>query len=193
MPFIPSGAAHVVNHFQIPGDAGPAMTTFGLTDIGADNADTVAANVLNAWNDTDSPLDAMTTGVTLFQIDVYKGEGGGVISQAELSADSDGRAGGGIATPQVAWLIHKLTGFAGRTNRGRMYLPGVIETQFDDGGFASAAALTSMGDGCDAFLQSLQTSGYQMTILHEDPNLFLVDVTSLQVSNKCATQRRRLR
>jgi hypothetical protein len=103
---------------------------------------------------------------------------------------------GSVSSPQVSFLVKKATALSGRANRGRMYIPGVIETDVDDQGKVLPARITAM----NAVLLDIQdltddTSGAITTsvLLHEagvtpPPTT----ITSLLLSNIVSTQKRRL-
>lgn len=107
-----------------------------------------------------------------------------------------GAGGTDAAPPNVAYLVGKTTATGGRTGRGRMYLPGVVETAVTGGGTINSTPLSNLQIAVDDFLGLLQTANSPMVLLHQDggssddtPH----EVTALTVRNRVATQRRRLR
>jgi len=107
----------------------------------------------------------------------------------------------GITSPQVAMLIRKTTQFAGRRNVGRMFVPGILETDCTSTGSVTPARL-SVWQAAAGTLYS-RIAVYQPEIVHtksyddetEQPptNIPLpTAVTAFVVDNYVATQRRRL-
>lgn len=97
--------------------------------------------------------------------------------------------------PQNCVLVKKRTALAGRTGRGRMYLPSwfIIESQVDNIGVILPAAVTAVQGWMDAWKASVFAAGMTHVLLHDNPALTPNGVTSLQVQSTIATQRRRLR
>jgi hypothetical protein len=98
------------------------------------------------------------------------------------------------ASPQVAILVKKLSGFAGHDQRGRMYIPGLGEAAIDDDGGISAAKLADLQSAFSQFLTDVNLGTPEgMVIFHTDALTAPTKVTQLQVDPRVATQRRRLR
>ena len=98
-----------------------------------------------------------------------------------------------MAPPNVATLITKNTSFAGRQNRGRMYMPPLTDGVISTGGIITEADRLLVQGGATQFLADLAASSIPMVILHTDPAVTPTAVNSLSVASKVATQRRRLR
>lgn len=191
--YLPPGSAQTTLVFDIPGNAGPAMTTMAFTDIAAVSADDIAQNVWDAWVGTGGPMPLLNAAAVLTEVRVLKALSGGLF-EGGLATGSV--AGGDVLagmTPQVAYLVHKVTAYAGRQNRGRLFVPGVSEQWCDDAGNIPTSRLATMQSAFDQFLTTTGTTTGPLTVLHNDPSTFLSDVLSLKVSAKVATQRRRLR
>lgn len=103
-----------------------------------------------------------------------------------------------------AALLRKGTGRGGRSGRGRMFLPGILqESKVSQTGIIANDHLTAIQEGADEFFTQLESgvpgvgSGpLPMVLFHnegapggDDPT----DVSSLIVDPKISTQRRRLR
>lgn len=129
----------------------------------------------------------------------------GVIPTPALIADTAEVTPGVVALnptpPNVACLVRKFTGVAGRGNRGRMFLPGVTPT----GDVTSLGTISTSRTGVlNAFLVGLKSNlestlatpagaPVRMVVLHSLPGLTPAVVSQLQVQPTIATQRRRLR
>ena len=107
-------------------------------------------------------------------------------------APENGTVSGDPMTPQVAYLVKKLTALGGRRNRGRFYLPGVVESKVDGAGNVLGAFQTTIQTSMDDFMTDTGAADIGVVILHSDGGT-PTDVTSLQVEPKVATQRRRLK
>lgn len=104
---------------------------------------------------------------------------------------SGGTTGVG-AVPNTAMLVRKVTGLGGRSNRGRLYLPGVSTSVITDTGQIGSTALGDYQEVWDTWLTGLDGEGITPVILHSsssDPTA----ITSMRVEPVLATQRRRLR
>ena len=97
--------------------------------------------------------------------------------------------------PQVAWLVRKVTGFGGRTGRGRMFLPGVPEGYVDNDGSVVGANASLLTDEPEAWRIALAGVGLIPTLLHgpNSPVSSPIPITEFVVDPRTATQRRRLR
>jgi len=191
--YIPSGSANVIMEFSIAGDSGPALTTFGVTDVQAVNPDDIAEGVADAYSATDSIQGYVNGSCSLISVSTYKNVGSDVIALGSWVGNRQGTGPGSASPPQVTWLFHKLTGFGGRQQRGRMFLPGVSEQYVADSGLIESGAYTGISAAAGNFLAAVATNAGPMTVLHTNPAVFLQEVTTLQVAPKVATQRRRLR
>jgi hypothetical protein len=110
----------------------------------------------------------------------------------EQSGTGSGGVGGQSAPPNVAYLIHKATALGGRRGRGRMFLPGVADTDVGTSGELIGEKAATLNSSLFAFGGALTLAGYPLAVLHEGafpPTL----VTQLICDGRVATQRRRLR
>lgn len=98
-----------------------------------------------------------------------------------------------VVPPNTAALVSLSSGLVGRSNRGRIYMPGVVgEAEVSATGTIEASALTSLQGVINYLGAALGDVSASLVILHSatsDPTL----VTSAQVQSVVATQRRRLR
>jgi len=106
--------------------------------------------------------------------------------------------GGGTGLPrQACGLTTWRTDFAGPRYRGRTYWPFPSTTEDATIGVPSAAYLTAMGNISDALLNfatttvSGRTATFGLAILHRGTPLQVAFVTSRQVQQKFATQKKR--
>lgn len=99
--------------------------------------------------------------------------------------------------PQVAVVVRKRTSRVGRNQRGRVYLPGLLdETAVDEAGVIQASAVTTFQNAANLWLSTQNASPEDMVLLHqksEEPPLPApTPITQLVIQPIVRTQRRRL-
>lgn len=99
------------------------------------------------------------------------------------------------APANVALLIHKQTALIGRRNRGRMYIPYVLnETTIDEVGNVLPASVTSFTNQAQGLVTALETVDVPMYLAHSSPGLGSPEkVTAAYADPVIGTQRRRVR
>lgn len=115
----------------------------------------------------------------------------------EKSFVVNGSASGGASPPNVTYLVRKQTSAGGRMARGRLYWPGVPEGSVGNDGLIDPTALGNL----QAKMASLRAvmAGADMPLYLLHATQFSSDVpppyeiSALNVDNRAATQRRRLR
>ncbi len=101
--------------------------------------------------------------------------------------------------PNTAILVQKRTALGGRRNRGRMYIPGIPEGEISGAGTITAAQLAVYNTAAEGLRTELAALSFVSecvifhTTLDTAPAIAPTVITSMNVSAKCATQRRRLR
>lgn len=190
---IPTGYAQA--NWQLGGAALPlgAEITLGLDVSGFSfGASSAASECVSAWNDNIDPV--MPSQITLNSVLVKYGPTATGPSAVAASGNI-GSGSGSPTSPQVAFLVRKLTAQGGRAGRGRFFLPGVTEGVVDEAGIVSGAALTALGAALDGFYADLVASNLEPVLLHSagSPVSTPTPITSFELDNRVATQRRRLR
>lgn len=186
---IPIGYAQVTHHFSGPTLPHGAVTTYGIQLLGSVGIVDRAIAVYNAFQGT--LMQVLADDVIHEAVTVKYGPNN-VGPMYEQGGSGTGGATGDVSPPQVTYLIQKKGSLGGRSNRGRMYLPGVVDTAVEADGAISSTYMTALTTEADAFLADLITAECPMYILHNassDPT----EVQSLSASTRAATQRRRLR
>ena len=117
--------------------------------------------------------------------------------------DDTGTEAGTVAaaadvSPAVALVVSKLTGFAGRSFRGRVYMPGLRETDVDESGAVAGATVNAWQTAFDnlqtALIADAAVEG--VILLHNEgnPNAGIpTPVTRFLVRNVIGTMRPRQR
>lgn len=193
MTFIPVGYGEVSVEFQIPGDAGPAYNVFGIDPGTAGNPNAVADALVPILSNGSGYRGLFGNGATLTEFIYRERLSATDVAIVQRNVGAAGSQPAPFMSPQVTMLVQKSTGLAGRTNRGRMYMPCISEGNVDDGGFIVPSALAVFQAAADQFETDLDLAAIPMTILHTNPALTPAPINALIVSSKVATQRRRLR
>lgn len=164
-----------------------AECTGALVQTGTD-AFEVANLVLSAWNTNYIPhmsQDWANIGCLVTKLD---GLSAGV-DQPDNTAGGDGNA---AAPNQCCILISWKTGLAGRSRRGRMYLPAVGANQVaSDRSQWVNAKVNGVETDTENFLSDLGTAGAIPGVLSRTLGA-ITPITTFVVRTKIATQRRRL-
>ena len=190
---IPEGFAQI--NILMGGVALPtgAQVTFGVDHTGdAGNPDAVATEIATRWELDVMPI--LSQDVELQEVRVKFGPNDvGPIGQ--FAGTAVGGLNSAAIEPNSTILVRKLTAFGGRTGRGRMYVPGLGDLQVDSAGNILSSPLSIAQAAFTDLLTSLDAGGLPMFLLHDEdsPVSTPLEVTSLSVDTKIATQRRRLR
>jgi hypothetical protein len=100
-----------------------------------------------------------------------------------------GGQGAGTGMPAVACVVSLRTGLRGPAGRGRVYLPWVSEDNFASG-IIDAAAVSATLAGWNTFNTQMIAGGATLGVASYAHSSFS-PITSLSISTKAATQRRR--
>jgi hypothetical protein len=187
MSFIPPGFAEVTMQFAIGGGDHYSYCVFGVENIANLGPEYIADNV--GINMNESLLTLLCDSTTLREIRVVTGEDLFHVSTINESGDIVSPQ----ATPQVAYLLKKVTNVIGKKNRGRMYLPGVQETMVGNTGFVDGTRAADLTVAGNFFLAKQLADDIPMYLLHSNPADAPNFVDRLECDTKVATQRRRLR
>lgn len=191
---IPLDHMVVTFHFTTVGAAGDSVITLGI-----DQSSSTATSqqdlqaIFDAFNAT--VMTRMPSACTLTMATAIATGVGGAQSFEVLGPET-GFLSGALLPANTAWLIQKLTGFAGKKNRGRCFLPAVpaATPQGINPNLVDTAQLASMQTQWDDFRTGLVTADLLPVILHQqgvaDPPRM---VTQFVVSPRFATQRGRMR
>lgn len=97
--------------------------------------------------------------------------------------------------PMNSFLVHKVTAFGGRSGRGRLYMPGVDETQVSPAGVISPGTVTSLTADFEQFRTLLEARDLTCVLLHNAgaPLTIPTPITGFVCDSQVATQRRRNR
>lgn len=199
---IPAGFGHAAVEIRNSGDPDPWYFTFGvLLDQYEENYEAAAEFIYDAavtFIGGDLSNTAALTGVKLT---VGMGVADNLI--VTYSETTTGSSSGQKLPSNCALLVDKNTGIGGRKNRGRFFLPGILnENQVDMNGVIQPGVVGAFQTAANTFLDTLNTTtvppadpNTPMTILHNAGGVVPTPtpVNSLSVQGIISTQRRRLR
>lgn len=200
---IPQDYAEVVQSLILSGDAEPMAVTYAVgIDSGAPpaSASSLAADLRSAFVTAFSAF--FNPLFTISQCEVrWQDTAPPAPPQIGVGPGSTIATGSaGTLLPQnSAFLVHKRTSVAGRGGRGRMYFPGVYESQANNIGQVDPAAVSAFNTSLASFLAAVPgvTGVINMVVLHDSLGAFAgappAIITALDCDPVIATQRRRLR
>lgn len=189
MAVIPVGNAQANLRFSGPSAPRGAEITLGLDlDVVATPA-AVAELVADNW--VANCLGLQSSNLVFDEVYVKFGD-----NETGASGLFTVGAAGGLGTssvpPQVALLVKKNTQFGGRKGRGRLYIPGLVESDVEETGQVQAPDVVSWQTAMDDFHTQLNTDDIPPLLLHNDATVPYL-ITSFTVDSTTATQRRRIR
>lgn len=191
---VPIGFARATMGYTRPGDAEAMLNVFGVQT--ALSGISVPQAIRDAWASALKGDQASSILLAFVRVEMGSLTGG----PPYLTFQEDFNEAGGASAytqppPNVAILVKKVTGAAGRQGRGRMYWPVVGDTFTDNVGVLDGTVLSDLQSGFTAFLGDLSLGDVAMYLLHgaTQPITTPTEVLSLLVDTKAATQRRRLR
>lgn len=191
---IPPGFAEAWMQFNVTGDPENMYTALGLDlAVGVTATQAAADAILAAMQ---GAIDnAVGNDYTIGPGHVIFGQDGGDIRIDGSTAPVAGLGVGPSLPNNCAWLLRKLTASGGRRGRGRMYIPGCIESGVGASGGVGGAAFTvlqAVGTNLISALEAL-AEVEDVVLLHDTAPFDPTDITAIEPSTKIATQRRRLR
>ena len=155
-----------------------------------DDPEATASWALGQWEIAIVPLASGSTifrGVTVSRID---GTG-----QFERSVSVGGGGSGASSPPNVAYLVRKNVFESSRG--GRLYLPGVAESQVDDAGNIPGGIVTAINAQFDGYWNGMTEGLTRLVIQRKGPGGIGSEtyhpITGFVCDTKVATMRRRLR
>jgi hypothetical protein len=197
---IPAGFAEATYRYTLAGDPQVMTVSVGVDHDGSVDAETLAGNLyvpMGVWVGSAWGSDYALTGVSVVM------NVGGVLTEGEVNVITPGVAATNHPVQNTALLIRKVSGLAGRANRGRWYMPPgrLAEVDVNNFGLIDAVDLATIQGEVDSLLLDLETAGGvdNLVILHSEvppgvPSIVPpTEITNLVVEQTVATQRRRLR
>lgn len=190
---VPTGFAQIAWHFSGAITGREMVSTLGVqhptswVPTGADLED-----ICDAMAAASRPLPLMQSTTKLVKVRVYVGHASGTPSMYERA---DGRAGtgaGSVFPPALCWRITKTTALPGRRGRGRMFLPGLLESNADDAGVMLGTAISNMNSALSNMQADLVALSLTPYLLHSDVGTTPSLITLLSCAGTVGLQKRRL-
>jgi hypothetical protein len=160
-------------HFRSPSSSASALWTALNANV-TSGMWTQTSNAIGIGEVDITPLDG--TGLTLFQ-------------QTGLPAKWKGGVTGGDIIPAMSVILKLTTAFRGRANRGRLFLPWVVEGQ-QTAGVIDATEVTNQTTAWNTFMAAMASSGHHLCVASYKYALSN-DVANLSIESYAGTQRRR--
>lgn len=191
---IPDGFAEVTVLMSLTGDPEVMTVAYGVNYATGTNAQDLADSQDSAW--------AVSWGAMSFDNYTYLGvhvvlNTGGTLTEAEASTPTVGDTAGNPLPQNAAFLVKKVTGVAGRANRGRFYFPPIFysEGAVSPVGMLDALSFAGLVALVDALYTELTTDANvdELVVLHTDALATPTVITGFLPDQQIATQRRRLR
>jgi len=189
---LPPGYVESHTFFMLGTNPRPAEVVIGwrLTDPGMSQEQ---ADALMEYIDGEMKL-VVATDVNFPGGYVLVGNDGGSL-RYDVTRDEDGTYSGSAASPQVAALVKKAGSLGGRSNRGRMFIPGIPEAQVEAGGRLNPTYRTQLQSEIEDLIGDLPSAAANvdaMVILHQEGFDLPTVVTNLTTDPVVATQKRRV-
>lgn len=207
---IPAGFGQVTFDMACPGQSGNINIVIGFEDVLASGAVSCGTTIGGVFQDT-FVEQMFAIPVTYLGLHIEMGvRPGGAI--ADIGPDAAkpliGTQGANMLPVNNALLIRKLSGLGGRANKGRMFVPGVSEAIVGNDGIVDGTSLAQYQTDIITWFDAMTAADVPLVLLHTQaqtsapgvlPKTYAAnapaptDVITMQVSNKMATQRTRLR
>lgn len=193
MAFIPEDYGQSATKFVLIG-----TTTYGVVVLGHSFGIGVPSPVdgANAIHDSWQAMDVMAVLSSAWRLEevvltikTATGPITGTDTRAPLTGANTGNAG----TANTAYLVRKTTNQGGREGRGRLYLPGVEESDLDAQGNFSGGILATAATVFGDMINDFSINDVPLRLLHTNPALTPAVITGMAFQTQAATQRRRLR
>lgn len=199
---IPPGYLQAVYAMSLAGDTELMVVTCGHEIDGPSGANSDdAANDLFTSFALEVFAPRMSNDYTLEYVTVYIGQDGPTLVNISDETPVAGTIASDTVPQNTATLVRKRTDLGGRRGRGRLYLPGVPETEVNAVGTLTPAYVSAHQAAFDDWHTYL-TAGvgarlYPPVILHRSEGIGTepppTPIARFAVESRVATQRRRLR
>jgi hypothetical protein len=186
---IPTGYGQANLFFVGAGVPRTAQIAIGFDNNAVLSAADLAAVIGALWATEVMPLFSET--ITLEKVKVKYGPNDtGAEGTANIGVP--GTLANEPMPPNVALLAKKVTAAGGKKNAGKMFVPAIPEADSDGGGLLIPARLAAWNDALEAFFDGMTAADVPIVVLHSDVTT-PTTVLALDVEQKLATQKRRLR
>lgn len=192
---IPEGYGQLAISFACAGKPNDFVSTIGIGPLVDPDPEAILASLVTVLTSTDRMFNYLEIlsdyRVNGMQLTVMTDTG--PISATE-GAFLQGTLGGTAPPPNCCYMVRKITARGGRQGRGRMFIPPIwtTETNVDAAGVMTAVARNAIQEVIDDTMTAWLATTFPPVLLHSDADTPDA-ITSLQLQQTLATQRRRLR
>lgn len=186
---IPSGYAQATFVFGGPAAPHGAVVTIGI-DHNSAGSQVDEASIINLLFDEE--IMPQLSVELIHEETLYKYGPDATGITVSIPSGQEGGLDFANQAPNVAILVQKNTGFGGRKNKGRWYLPGVAENVVDNSGRLGSTFLENLTIACSNFVGTLTTEALVPVVLHSDET-GPTEIETMVPASIVATQRKRLR
>jgi hypothetical protein len=177
------------------GQVGGNSTRWGLKLVNAPAFVQADANrVANLFRDNLKLL--YDTSWNLGPVKFYFDNGSGPAILEDPTTELGTQSAIAYAPPQVSYIVKKTTAQAGAKNRGRVYMPGLAESNVDEAGRVDGAFIAAGNAILATFFAAINADAAvdYMTLVHTtEAGGGDTAITALTIQGVCGTQRTRLR
>lgn len=187
-PTIPAGAAQVLVAWRSSVTGPPYVATYGVTGTTPTvaQANAIMAIWVARWQ------VGVPASLSLTDVQIWQGPTGALTIVQSSSAPNVGGSAQLSLPVNCSTLVRKVTALGGRRGRGRMHLPGALETNVDGSGALTPASITTYNTRLGQVLADHAAAGFPMVLLHSLGSSTPTPITNLNVSPLIGTQGRRL-
>jgi hypothetical protein len=190
---IPVGFAQVNYVFSGPAAPTGAQITVGIDVSGQTDPDATYVDAIGLAF-AGNVMNLMVDEITLDEVRVKYGPNA-TGRTVVVAFGTPGAINNVSENPNTAVLVQKHTALGGRAGRGRCYIPGALHDVFDSSGVMSGLSLAAWQAEVAQWFLDLSVAGADPVLLHgaDSPIAVPTPITAVEVQNKSATQRQRLR
>jgi hypothetical protein len=164
---IPVGFGEVTITYSLANGA-DAMNVFGIQDDSGETPNAIAGEIAALFATNVAPLLHTTAALVHCHARINRG---GVFFDGDDSVRTVGGGSGTATPPQVAVLVKKSTGLAGRQFRGRFYVPAPAASNVLETGALAGGVQAQYDTAFTNINTALIAGGEKMFILHRTPKV----------------------
>jgi hypothetical protein len=173
----------------------PMYVTYGVSPPGSTTATAMATALRGFMKTALWDISPRSNQWAMGKCTVNYASAPGIIQVGESAVITNGTSASSDSPPvNAAVLVKKVTGIAGRSNRGRFYFPPwlLAETNVSPTGSIDASAVTTVQGWFTAWFNAMIAATYVPQLFHSS-GASATNVTSFSVQQIMATQRLRMR
>lgn len=187
---LPIDSGVITVRYTLSIDPDIMINTFGVNLTGDPDLTDLDA-FLTSWRDNMGPNCSDVVKLDRCTIDFNTGSGDQIVEDDTQIGDDFGGSGGDVLPTMSAYIVSKSTALGGRKGRGRVFVPGVLESNTELNGVSSAAR-TAINSDLDTFISAFPFGSISgLAIIHSDGITAPTAVNALRVRTNLAVMRNR--